>query len=84
MTEVANDPNVTDWITAAAAVFAAVGTVGAAVVALSQIARTQKRKLAAECRSAIVLDGAQNVAVLTLHFYVSGGCATRPLSGLGR
>jgi hypothetical protein len=38
-------PNVTDWIIAVAAVFAAVGTVGAVIVALWQSARRDRRSL---------------------------------------
>jgi hypothetical protein len=56
MLPVAASPNVTDWITAIAAVFAAVGTVGAVIVALRQVLRQERRKVKVECRSAIIAD----------------------------
>lgn len=60
-----NDPNVTDWITAIAAVFAAVGTVGAVAVALRQIARQERRVLTVHCSHAVIAD-VQNVHALAL------------------
>lgn len=50
------DPNVTDWIIAAGSVFAALGTVGAVVVALWQIRRQAKRSLVVKCSSAVTGD----------------------------
>lgn len=50
------DPTITDWITASATVFAAVGTVGAVVVALWQVLRQSKRNLIVKCSSAVTGD----------------------------
>lgn len=63
---VGNDPNVTDWISAFATVFAAVGTVGAVAVALWQINRQGRRHMVVQCRWAIVGELSGNVQVLTL------------------
>jgi hypothetical protein len=58
-------PTTTDWITAIAAVFAAVGTVGAVVVALWQTRRQGRRKLVVRCSQAVIGD-IENINVLTL------------------
>lgn len=50
------DPTITDWIIAAASVFAAVGTVGAVVVALWQVTRQSKRSLSVKCSAAVTGD----------------------------
>ncbi len=50
------DPTATDWITAFASVFAALGTVGAVIVALWQISRQSKRSLVVKCSSAVTGD----------------------------
>jgi hypothetical protein len=47
------DSSVTDWITAMATVFAAIGTVGAVIVALGQTRRQERRSLHVECRLAV-------------------------------
>ncbi len=52
----AANPNVTDWITALAGVFAAVGTVGAVIVALWQVARQGRRSVIVSCSSAVTGD----------------------------
>ena len=44
---------ITDWITAVSGAFAAVGTVGAVIVALHQIRRQERRRLSVQCRSAV-------------------------------
>ena len=49
----AASPNTTDWITAGASVFAAVGTVGAVAVALWQTRQQGKRKLKVTCRHGV-------------------------------
>jgi hypothetical protein len=61
-----NNPNVTDWITASASVFAAVGTVGAVIVALVQTRATTRRSVAVTCRTAIMAldDGTVDVVSL--------------------
>jgi hypothetical protein len=46
-------PSLTDWIIAVSGVFAAVGTVGAVVLALSQTRRQGRRSLIVECRQGI-------------------------------
>jgi hypothetical protein len=46
----------TDWITAISGVFAAVGTVGAVVVALRQVLRQERRSVKLEARYAIIPD----------------------------
>lgn len=51
-----NAPNVTDWIVAVASSFAAVGTVGAVVVALWQTRRQQQRRVHVECRLGVTPD----------------------------
>jgi hypothetical protein len=56
MIPVSTDPNVTDWITALASVFAAVGTVGAVIVALWQVNRQSRRSLVVRCSSAVTGD----------------------------
>lgn len=48
-----NGPNITDWIIAISGIFAAIGTVGAVIVALRQIRRQERRRLHVECRLAI-------------------------------
>jgi hypothetical protein len=45
--------SVTDWITSVAGVFAAVGTVGAVIVALRQIRRQERHSLNVWCSAAI-------------------------------
>jgi hypothetical protein len=44
----------TEWITAVASVFAAVGTVGAVIVALWQVSRQGRRSLDVRCSSAVI------------------------------
>lgn len=58
-------PSTTDWITAIATAFAAVGTVGAVVVALRQSFNQGQRKLMVRCSQAIIGD-VENIGVLTL------------------
>jgi hypothetical protein len=48
--------NTTDWIIAVASVFAAVGTVGAVIVALWQILRQGARSLVVKCSGAVIGD----------------------------
>jgi hypothetical protein len=59
------DPSITDWITAIATVFAAVGTVGAVAVALWQIQRQGRRSLVVKCSLAVIAD-AQNIHTIAL------------------
>jgi len=59
------EPSVTDWITAVATVFAAIGTVGAVVVALSQIQRQGRRSLVVKCSLAVIAD-AQSIHTIAL------------------
>ncbi len=59
------DPTITDWITASASVFAAIGTVGAVVVALRQVTGQNKRSLIVKCSSAVIAD-AQDIRALAL------------------
>lgn len=51
-----NDPTITDWIIAVASVFAAVGTVGAVIVALWQILHQGARSLVVKCSGAVIGD----------------------------
>lgn len=50
------DPNTTDWIVAIASVFAAIGTVGAVIVALWQVFRRDSRSLIVKCSQAVIGD----------------------------
>jgi hypothetical protein len=59
------DPSITDWITSVASVFAAVGTVGAVVVALWQVQRQGRRSLAVKC-SRVVIGDVQTIHGLAL------------------
>ena len=61
-----NPANVTDWITAVAGIFAAVGTVGAVIVALWQIRAQARRQLDVSCSLAIMVPDADPVDVLAL------------------
>jgi hypothetical protein len=49
-------PSITDWIIAIASVFAAVGTVGAVIVALWQILHQGARSLVVKCTGAVIGD----------------------------
>lgn len=52
----AGDPSTTDWIVAIASVFAAIGTVGAVIVALWQVFRRDSRSLIVKCSRAVIGD----------------------------
>lgn len=49
-------PSTTDWISAIATVFAAIGTVGAVAVALWQILRQGRRNVIVRCSQAVIGD----------------------------
>jgi hypothetical protein len=54
----------TDWITAIASVFAAIGTVGAVIVALWQVLRQDKRRLEVRCGSNVRVRQAVTIPTL--------------------
>jgi hypothetical protein len=56
----------TDWITAIGSSFAAVGTVGAVVVALWQVRRQEKRDIRVRCTRTFVDTNVESVEVISL------------------
>lgn len=77
MVDVANDPNITDWITAIASVGAMVGTVGAVVFALWQVRRQGTSALHVTCERVFLPDmesyGTVTVEALKFSGYHRGG-----------
>jgi hypothetical protein len=62
-----NSPNAADWITAGATVFAAVGTVGAVIVALGQSRAATRRSVDVTCRVAVMAPSdTETVEVISL------------------
>jgi hypothetical protein len=61
----ASDPNAADWVIAVASTFAALGTVGAVVVALWQILSQGRRSLVVKCSLCVIAD-VQSIRAVSL------------------
>jgi hypothetical protein len=58
--------NTAQWVEAIATSFAAVGTIGAVVVALWQVSRQGKRQVRAECSLAVISTDSNGLPVVAL------------------
>lgn len=72
--------NTTDWITAIGSAFAAVGTVGAVIVALWQVFRQDKHQMRVRCYRTISFDSPASTSVMGMTATNVGRGSIRVLS----